>query len=198
MASPGRRQGFFGGGWPMPCSRPRVDAEPAGRLVESNGPDPLHAIHGMRTRSLLLLSVGAGDRQITTDRSIPLLSLAVPCFMPQICPRPLWVMSHLSAVPRDAQPTRNQPTGSNLGDSNGKPSRAVPASVGTSREQAVSIRPRLDPCGPAGWWRQTSSCYPFSQPTPSPSRSRSNGSGGRTRIGPSTYSGPLPDPPAQS
>ena len=40
--------------------------------------------------------------------------------------------------------------------------------------------------------------HPDSQPTPSPSRSRSNGSGPRTRIGPSTYSGPSPDPPAQS
>jgi SAM-dependent methyltransferase len=39
---------------------------------------------------------------------------------------------------------------------------------------------------------------PDSQPQPSPSRSRPNGSGGRTRIGPSTYSGPSPEPPAQS
>src|SRR4029453_2745143 len=50
-------------------------------------------------------------------------------------------MSHLSAVPSGAQPTRDQPIGWNLGDSNGQPFRAVPASAGTSREQAVSIRP---------------------------------------------------------
>jgi len=48
------------------------------------------------------------------------------------------------------------------------------------------LRPR-----PAG-------AQPRSQPQPSPSRSRSNGSGGRTRIGPSTYLGPSPEPPAQS
>jgi hypothetical protein len=40
--------------------------------------DPLHAIYGMRPRSLLLPSVGAGQGQIATDRSIPLLPLAVP------------------------------------------------------------------------------------------------------------------------
>jgi hypothetical protein len=38
----------------------------------------------------------------------------------------------------------------------------------------------------------------LSQPTPSSSASKSNGSGGLTEIGPSTYSGPFPEPPAQS
>jgi hypothetical protein len=72
--------------------------------------DPLHAIYGMRTRSLLLPSVGAGHRQITTGCSIPLLSLAVPCFMPQICPRPLWVMSHSSTVLLGAHPSGTSPS----------------------------------------------------------------------------------------
>jgi hypothetical protein len=38
----------------------------------------------------------------------------------------------------------------------------------------------------------------LSQPTPSSSASKPNGSGGLTEIGPSTYSGPFPEPPAQS
>jgi hypothetical protein len=38
----------------------------------------------------------------------------------------------------------------------------------------------------------------LSQPKPSSSASKSNGSGGLTEIGPFTYSGPFPEPPAQS
>jgi hypothetical protein len=114
-------------------------------------------------------------------------------------PRRRWVMSYWSAVPRGgAYPTRNQPINWPLGESPRASSRPVPAGVGTSREQAVSIRPQPEQCDPPGGSRQTSGCYPFSQPQPSPFPSRPNGSGGRTRMEPSTYSGPLPDPSAQS
>jgi hypothetical protein len=50
-------------------------------------PDPLHAIHGMPWRTLLLRASAAGQGPSTTARSAPRLSLAVPCFMPQICPK---------------------------------------------------------------------------------------------------------------
>ena len=114
----------------------------SGLSEDSNGArpaDPLHAIYGMRTRSLLLLSVGAGDRQITTDRSIPLLSLAVPCFMPQICPRPLWVRV-IGAPFQGAQ----RPELAHLLGPWGDPTAAVPVCfcrVGTSGEQAVRSGP---------------------------------------------------------
>ena len=65
---------------------------------EAQPADLLHAIHGMPPRTLLLPSVNAGQSQISTDRSIPLLSPDVPSFMPQTCPSRLWVMSRFRAV----------------------------------------------------------------------------------------------------
>jgi hypothetical protein len=53
---------------------------------------------------------------------------------------PLWVMSHLSAVAKGFSQPRNQPINRG-GNPYGPPSRSVPARVGTSREQGVSIRP---------------------------------------------------------
>jgi hypothetical protein len=50
------------------------------------GGDPLHAIHGMPWRTPLLGAFAAGQGQSTTVRWAPLLSLAVPCVMPQTCP----------------------------------------------------------------------------------------------------------------
>jgi hypothetical protein len=49
--------------------------------------DLLHAIHGMRLPMPLLRAFGAGQSQITTARSIPLLSPHVPWFTPQTCPK---------------------------------------------------------------------------------------------------------------
>jgi hypothetical protein len=49
--------------------------------------DLLHAIRGMPWRTLLLGAFAAGQGQSTTVRWAPLLSLAVPCFMPQTCPK---------------------------------------------------------------------------------------------------------------
>ena len=49
--------------------------------------DPLHAIYGMPWRTLLLRAFAAGQGQSTTVRWVPLLSLAVPCFMSQTCPK---------------------------------------------------------------------------------------------------------------
>ena len=45
-----------------------------------------HAIHGMPWRTPLLGAFAAGERGITTTRSLPLLSPAVPWLMPQPCP----------------------------------------------------------------------------------------------------------------
>jgi hypothetical protein len=67
--------------------------------------DPLHAIHGMPWRTPLLRAFAAGQGQITTARWAPLLSLVVPCFMPQICPRaPLGyeAVEHTSRAPHVA------------------------------------------------------------------------------------------------
>jgi hypothetical protein len=60
--------------------------------------DALHAIYGMPPRTLLLPAFAAGQSQITTDRSAPLLSLAVPSSMPQTCPRCLLTMRRLGSV----------------------------------------------------------------------------------------------------
>jgi hypothetical protein len=49
--------------------------------------DLLYAIHGMPWRTPLLPAFAAGQGQSTTARWAPLLSLAVPCFMPQTCPK---------------------------------------------------------------------------------------------------------------
>jgi hypothetical protein len=62
----------------------------SGLSENSNGAgpaDPLHAIYGMPSRTPLLRAFAAGQRQRTTARWAPLLSLAVPCFMPQTCPK---------------------------------------------------------------------------------------------------------------
>jgi hypothetical protein len=68
-------------------------------------PDPLHAIHGTLSRTPLLRAFAAGQGQSTTARWAPLLSLAVPCCMPQTCPKGRrWLMSHLSTIPNGAQP----------------------------------------------------------------------------------------------
>jgi hypothetical protein len=59
------------------------------RLVEPRGlgtPDLLHVIHGTPLRTPLLGAFAAGQREITTTRSVPLLSPAVPWLMPQPCP----------------------------------------------------------------------------------------------------------------
>jgi hypothetical protein len=56
-------------------------------IAKAPNRERLHAIHGMPSRTLLLRAFAAGQRQITTARSIPLLSPAVPWSMPQICPR---------------------------------------------------------------------------------------------------------------
>jgi hypothetical protein len=50
-------------------------------------PDPFHAIHGMPWRTPLLGAFAADQGQSTTARWAPLLSLAVPCSMPQTCPK---------------------------------------------------------------------------------------------------------------
>jgi hypothetical protein len=50
-------------------------------------PDLLHAIGGMPWRTPLLGAFAAGQGQSTTVRWTPLLSLAVPCFMPRTCPK---------------------------------------------------------------------------------------------------------------
>jgi hypothetical protein len=71
--------------------------------------DPLHAIYGMPWRTPLLRAFAAGQSQSKTVRWAPLLSLAVPCFMPQTCPRaPLGYESfeHHSA---GCSPVPNQP-----------------------------------------------------------------------------------------
>jgi hypothetical protein len=47
----------------------------------------LHAIHGMPWRTPLLRTFAAGQGENTTVRWAPLLSLAVPCYMPQTCPK---------------------------------------------------------------------------------------------------------------
>jgi hypothetical protein len=70
---------------------------------------------GMPWRTPLLRAFAAGQGQSTTARWVPLLSVAVPFFMPQTCPRRLWVMSHLSTVPLGAHPSRNQPSTGSLG-----------------------------------------------------------------------------------
>jgi len=49
--------------------------------------DPLHAIYGIPWRTPLLRAFAAGQDQSTTTRWAPLLSLAVPSFMPQTCPK---------------------------------------------------------------------------------------------------------------
>jgi hypothetical protein len=49
--------------------------------------DPLHAMDGMLWRTPLLRAFAAGQGQSTTTRWAPLLSLAVPCCMPQTCPK---------------------------------------------------------------------------------------------------------------
>jgi hypothetical protein len=49
--------------------------------------DPLHAIYGTLSRTPLLPAFAAGQVQSTTARWAPLLSVAVPCFMPQTCPK---------------------------------------------------------------------------------------------------------------
>jgi hypothetical protein len=48
---------------------------------------PLHAMDGMPSRTPLLRAFAAGQGQTTTARWALLLSLAVPCFMPQTCPK---------------------------------------------------------------------------------------------------------------
>jgi hypothetical protein len=53
----------------------------------NEGLDLLYAIDGMPSRTLLLRAFAAGQGQRIIARCEPLLSLAVPCFMPQICPR---------------------------------------------------------------------------------------------------------------
>jgi hypothetical protein len=50
-------------------------------------PDLLHAIHGTLWRTPLLRAFAAGQGQSTTARWVPRLSVAVPYFMPQTCPR---------------------------------------------------------------------------------------------------------------
>jgi hypothetical protein len=64
----------------------------------------------MPPRSLLLPSVSAGQSQISTDRSIPLLSPDIPCFMSQRCPSRLWVMSRFRAYPAARVVTASPPT----------------------------------------------------------------------------------------
>jgi hypothetical protein len=59
---------------------------PRWRAIQSRC-DPLHAIYGMPSRTPLLRAFAAGQVQSTTVRWAPLLSLAVPCFMPQTCPK---------------------------------------------------------------------------------------------------------------
>jgi hypothetical protein len=49
--------------------------------------DLLHAMHGMPWRTPLLRAFAAGHGQSPTARWAALLSLAVPCFMPQTCPK---------------------------------------------------------------------------------------------------------------
>jgi hypothetical protein len=106
--------------WMIPVLR-----EPAGLAAL----DLLHAIHGTVLPSFLDRSVRAGENEIPTARPEPFLSLAVPCSMPQTCPKRLWVMSRFSTVPVRALPIQalradqgmgHSPTGSRPG-----PSRAV-------------------------------------------------------------------------
>jgi hypothetical protein len=51
---------------------------PDGCRKRTQLPDPLHAMDGTPSWTLLLLRVCTGGSQIMPDRSIPLLSLAVP------------------------------------------------------------------------------------------------------------------------
>jgi hypothetical protein len=122
-------------------------------LVELRGfnPDPLHAIHGMPSRTLLLLSIRAGQGQITTSRLEPLLSPGVPSFMPQTCPRhaerPLGYES-FSRRSQQYAPSRNagrSPAGSPL--PHWAPFRPISSASEKSREQPreheeVGIRTR--------------------------------------------------------
>jgi hypothetical protein len=71
-----------------------------------------------------------------------------------------------------------------------------PDAVAIAGEPGPGRSPTCCPSDPSA--SRAATAHPDSQPQPSPSRSRSNGSGGRTRTGPSTYSGPFPEPPAQS
>jgi hypothetical protein len=140
---------------------------------------------------------------VKAESGLPAGYCCCPLLSPGSCSRyapraPLGYESFDRCSRRYSADPKISPLLGHWGSTNGQPSQSVPAGVCTSGEQAVSIRLQLNRCGRARWSRQTSGCYPFSQPQPSPSRSRSNGSGGRTRIGPSTYSGPLPVPPAQS
>jgi hypothetical protein len=48
----------------------------------------------MPSRTPLLRAFAAGQRQSTSARWAPLLSLAVPCSMPQMCPRRCWAMRY--------------------------------------------------------------------------------------------------------
>jgi hypothetical protein len=65
----------------------------SGTRLEHRGSDRLHAMDGMASRTPLLRAFAAGQRRITTARSIPLLSPTVPWLMPQPCPRQLRVLN---------------------------------------------------------------------------------------------------------
>ena len=94
--------------WRQPLTRPphRCDRFFKRRRLA----DPLHAIHGTPSRMLLLLSVRRWSRP---EHNCPLGTAVVPCCpllrAPDMPQGRLWVMSHLSAVPLGAHPSRNQP-----------------------------------------------------------------------------------------
>ena len=99
---------------------------------------PLHAVRGTVVPAFLDRSVWAGEGEIPPARLEPSLSLAVPCFMPQPCPRYLWVMSRSSLVPRCSSGSVQAPLRGLSPLPHGRLSRAVPAGVGWSREQDVN------------------------------------------------------------
>src|SRR5436190_19557030 len=73
--------------------------------MDSDGPNPadaLHTMNGTVVPAFLDRGGWAGEGEITParlERPCPLL----PCLVPQPCPRYLWGMSRLSAVPGSAR-----------------------------------------------------------------------------------------------
>jgi hypothetical protein len=72
--------------WALAVAATRTGSAGGDGKADAGG-DPLHAIYGMLWRTPLLRAFAAGQGQSTTARWAPLLSLAVPCFMPQTCPK---------------------------------------------------------------------------------------------------------------